>query len=271
MHLKQTLTLGTLAFPFIFGACGDATAPGTRSQVAVRFGQSAAGASVVSSIASLSQQGSSAAGAATLTVTGSNGTLNISNVSFIVSEVELDCAGDDDVGPSCADFKAAPTFVKLPFGTGVVNAATGGIPSGVYTELEFEVENLEVDADDDATERAQIAALRTLIRAAHPDFPDKASMIVEGTFTPTGSTQAIPFRTYFDAEIEIEMGLTPPLTVLDAVASRALSVDVQPARWLKRADGTVLDLSRLDYVRTGALVRFELEIKQGFRSVEYND
>ena len=267
---KHSLALGACALPLLLAGCSDAAGPDSSSRVAVRFGQSAS-SGVTPSIASLSAMGSSAGSNTPLVVSGSNGTLTITNVSFIVAEVELECQGDDDLRPACADFKAPPAFVRLPLGAGVVDVASAGVPSGSYTELEFEIEDLEDDLDDSATERAQYAALRSVIRAAYPDFPDKASMLVEGTFTPSGSTQSVAFRTYFDAEIEIEMGLTPPLVVSDAVASRALSVDVQPGMWFRRVDGTVVDLSRLDYGRTRSVVGLEVEVKQGFRAVKFDN
>ncbi len=270
VNVKFVSALSACGLAVVLGGCSDASGPNTQSNVAVRFGRSTA-SGVTPSIVSLSTVGSSASESAPLVVTGSNGTLSITNVSFIVAEVELECAGHTSVGPACADFKAAPSFVKLPLSAGTVDAASAGVPSGTYSDLEFQIENLEDDADASASKRAQTAALRSVIRAAYPDFPDKASLLVEGTFTPNGSTQAVAFRTYFNAEIKVEMGLMPPLVVTDAVASGALAVDVQPAMWFKRADGTVLDLSRLDYGRTGATASLEVELKQGFRSVKKED
>ena len=258
------------ALPLLVTGCGDSTSgPAQRPQIAVRFGLAAS--SVSPSVVQLQQQGRSVA--TNLVVTGSNGTLNITNVSFIVSKIEMDCnSNDSDSLPSCADFKAAPSFVKLPFGaSGVVAASANNIRAGEYTELEFKIKNLEDDEDDDALEIAQTVALRTAIRAMHADFPDKASMIIEGTFTPVGSMTAVPFRTYFDAEIEVEMNLVPPLRVVESIASRSLSVDVQPALWLKRADGTVIDLSTLDYSRTRSHLRIEVEMRTGFRTVKIED
>lgn len=272
MHPKFTLVLGMGALPLLLAGCSDAAGPAAGAKVAVKFGRAASSASLAVATSRSAQVGTGSNGS--LIVQGTNGTLTITNVSFIVAELELECVGEDDGPPgsaSCAEFKAPPSFVRLPLSTGVVDVANAGVPTGSYDELEFEVENLEADSDDDASERSQIAALRTMIRAAHPDFPDRASMIVEGTFTPSGTTQPIAFRTYFDAEIEVEMGLTPPLSISDAGANRALAVDVQPALWFRRSDGTVMDLSRLDYTRTRELVGFALEMQRGFRKVEFEN
>ena len=262
-ELRPTIAI---VMSLLLAACGDATAPASRSAVAVRFGSSTARAGAVSSaLASVQQQA-----ADELVLRGTNGTLRITNVSFIVAELELECERTVSAPVACAEFKAPPSFVKLPLGTGSVTAASTDVPAGAYTELEFEIENLEADSDDSATERAQVAALFTTIRAMHPDFPAKASMVVEGSFTPSGSTQATPFRTYFDAEIEVEMDLRPAFIVSSAGASRTLSVDVQPQQWFVRGDGTVMDLSRLDYSRTRALVEFEFEMDRGFRTVRFD-
>lgn len=270
MHRTSQFALGVFAVALLPAACSDATGPTTGSQVAVRFGRSTSSASLIPSTARFSRLGD---GADELVVQGTNGTLKITNVSFIVAEMELECEGDDDrpSAPACGEFKAPPSFVKLPLGSGMVDVASAGVPAGSYTELEFEVENVKPDDDDSSAKRAQIAALLASIRAVHADFPDRASMVVEGSFTPTGSAQPVAFRTYFDAEIEVEMDLSPPLSIGEAGAARALTVDVQPALWFKRSDGTVLDLSRLDFVRTRALVEFELEMEKGFRTVEFDD
>lgn len=249
----------------LLAACGDATGLGGRSAVAVRFGSSAAQTGVSAALSSVQAQA-----ADELVLRGTNGTLRITNVSFIVAELELECERTISVVTACAKFEAPPSFVKLPLGTGAVTVANTDVPAGAYTELEFEIENLEADSDDSASERAQIATLLTTIRALHPDFPAKASMVVEGSFTPTGATQATPFRTYFNAEIEVEMDLRPAFEVSSSAASRTLSVDVQPQLWFARGDGTVVDLSRLDYSRTRLLVEFEFEMDRGFRTVKFD-
>jgi len=70
----------------------------------------------------------------------------------------------------------------------------------------------------------------------------------------------VAFETYFDADIEVEMDLLPVLTIADGVASRDLTILLQPAAWFLRADGTVWDLKALE----GELIDFDLEIDDGF-------
>jgi hypothetical protein len=243
-----------LVLPFLLAACGVGGAPGT-AQVTVAFGVDAASAS--GSLAT-AQAGD------TLVLTGSNGVLELTTVAFIVSELELDC-DDDRTGP-CADFEAPPAFVVLPLGTGTVDVTSRAIPAGTYDELEFEVEDLDVDDDDGPTKRAQIEDLFEEIRVTYPDFPAEASMVVEGAFTPTGG-EAREFRVFFEAEVEVELDLMPPLTVAaDGTGSHSLVVDVQPAHWFVRLDGTVRDLSQFE----GELIELEVEIEDGFVDVEFD-
>ena len=144
-----------------------------------------------------------AAGPSEPALSGSNGELGLTTIAFIVSELELDCDDDGRTGP-CADFEAPPAFVVLPLGTGTVDVTSRAIPAGTYDELEFEVEDLDVDDEDGPTKRVQIEALVAEIRSIYPDFPAEASMVVESAFTPTDG-DARPFRVYFDAEVEVEI------------------------------------------------------------------
>lgn len=245
-----------LVLPFLLAACTVGGAPGT-AQVTVAFGVDAA--SAAGSLAATQ------ADDAPLRLTGSNGVLELTTVAFIVSELELDCDDDGRTGP-CADFEAPPAFVVLPLGSGTVDVTSRAIPAGTYDELEFEVEDLEVDDDDGPAKRAQIEALLAEIRATYPDFPAEASMVVEGAFTPTGGEER-EFRVFFDAEVEVEMELEPALVIeSDGTGSRSLVVDVQPARWFERANGTVRDLSQLE----GELIELEVEIEDGFVDVEFD-
>ncbi len=89
-------------------------------------------------------------------------------------------------------------------------------------------------------------------------------MLVVGSYTPApGGGTATSFSTYFEAEIEVEFDLDPPLVITDN-AGGSVVVDVSPDRWFIQADGSVLDLSAFDFTTTGQIVEFELEIEDGF-------
>lgn len=95
-------------------------------------------------------------------------------------------------------------------------------------------------------------------------------MLAIGTFTPTGGAP-VPFRVYFEAEVEIEMDLVPPVTVTDDGSGATFTVHIDPALWFKRADGTVMNLAALDYDATGSVVEFEFEMENGFTEIEFDD
>jgi len=225
---------------------------------------------------------------------GSNGTLSLEALWFIVSNFELEqveaacedggdavsanrVGDDDDDGEEhgdqgengedgdgdheheCEEFEAPPSFVQLPLDGATEPAVTQAVAAGVYRKVEFEIEDIEVDEDDDD---AEIGTLFDEIRARFPDWPERASMLATGTFTPTGGTP-VPFRVFFEAEIKIEREFDPPLD-LTAGDEATVTVVVDPAAFFMRPDGTVLDLSQFD----GQLVEFESEMEHGFSGVE---
>jgi hypothetical protein len=219
-----------------------------------------------------------------MTLSGTNGDLTIDEIRLIVAEVELD--GDDDLcedadgedsgsasssgSSDCAEFEAPPRFLDLPLDGQPVEAFVGLIPPGTYSELEFEIEDLE-DDEDDTQFAAEIAALRDAILEEFPDWPRKATALVVGSFTPDGG-DAQAFRVYIEAEIEIERELVPPLVVgEDGAAGADLTVDIRPDIWFMQNDGSVLDLTAYDYDETGQVLEFELEMEDGFTELEIDD
>jgi hypothetical protein len=211
-----------------------------------------------------------------LSITGSNGTLVITDVKMIVNEFELrrteidDCDDDDSSGPgSCGSFETEYFIADVPLGAGAVTVANDRIPSGTYTAMEFEVKDLEVDLDDDddVAESARINALLAQLRTTYANWPAGASMRIEGTFTPTGGV-AQPFVAYFDAEIEVEKLFTTPLVIDET--SAGVTIDLRLDLWFKNGDGTVRNLALNNCSTTCSLIEFEVEMEDGFE-VEFDD
>ena len=256
---KTLLTLISAAF---MAACGGGTGPGT--SVAIKFGTAGSAASP-SSAAMFSVAGGQA-GHDPAHIEGTNGELNLTGIWVIVEEFELEPVEvtDCDIEPepaSCADFEQQYFFIDVPLNGTTITVVSAPIPDGSYDELEFEVDDVVVDPDDpeEVAEADLIAALLLTVRGQFPNWPDAASMLVTGTWTPMGGS-AVAFETYFDADIEVELDLVPVLTVADGVASRELTILLRPDVWFLRADGTVWNLKD----REGQLVDFELEIEDGF-------
>ncbi len=175
---------------------------------------------------------------APLIVTGANGdTLQVDDIRFIVSEVELE--GDAD----SAEFETEnPFLVDLPLNSmEVVSVVNGRVPPGAYNEFEFEVEDAELDDDE---EEEEVQGLRDQIGETPyaGNWPDAASMVVEGSYTPNGG-DAQSFTSYYDAEIEVEIemeGRTFEVGTDDP--SRQLTVNLSPSSWFV-SDGTVQNLA----------------------------
>lgn len=255
--------------------CGDATGPGVGSQVALQFGTSPGTAASPA----LTPLGLAGAGALSIALPGSNGTLQLDTIHVVVSEFELERAdgfeGCDDVdsdmdsdgNDDCEEFDAGPLFLGLDLESGPTTVATALVPPGTYDEIEFEIEDLEDDDDDDG---ARIREIREAIQSQFPDWPREASMRVVGSFTPMGG-EPQPFVAYFEAEVEIELEFETPFVVTDDEASRTITVELDPGAWFARSDGSVWNLALYDYESTGQVVEFEFEMEQGFGGVDHDD
>lgn len=255
-------SVGAVLCALAAGACGDTTGPAGVDRVDVQF----------AAVTSAADPGSTQDGS--IELTGSNGTVRIDEMHIIVAEFELErtpdalCVDGDD-GDDCEEFEAGPSFVNVPLDGAGVLAVRHMVPAGTYHELEFEVEDLE-DDEDDPEEAQLIAALRTQIRAQFPDWPANASMLLVGSFTPTGG-DPVPFRVYFEAEIEIELDLVPPVVIDGAGGDPVFTVRIDPNLLVRNSDGTVRNFALLDYDATGRVVAFELEIENSITEVEFDD
>lgn len=211
------------------------------------------------------------------TISGTNGSIELEDLRVIVAEFELEAeegscdlatADDDD----CPEFESEPFFFQLPLDDSEITVASGLIPFGSYDGFEFEVEDLEDDPEDDDFVPSQGLLNQIRETEGFADWPDKASMIIVGTFTPEGSSTPEPFRVYAEAEVEVEITLSPPLVIDSETTDYALNIYVSPQDWLTRPDGSIIDLREFDFETTGGqLMEFEVEFEDGFKDVEIED
>lgn len=264
--------LSALVLLAALAACDSSTGPGNEDVVSVKF--RTVGPSALAAAPAGPSKAPGALGG--IPVEGSNGTLELEGLWMIVAEFELKgeerrenegCPGMD--GDDCHEFEAPPFFVELPLEDGFVSVATDQVPPGVYDRFEFEIEDLDDGDEEDGRGASELMAQ---IRAIHPDWPEEASLLVVGTFTPEGG-EPQPFRVYVDGEIEIERDLDPPLVVGDdeTVGAAAIVVEVNPRAWFQRSDGTVLELSDYDFGHTGHLLELGGELEHGFLHFDVED
>lgn len=202
-----------------------------------------------------------------LIIEGTNGTLRINDIRFIVAEFELDPSDVDEDSTEIEEFESNPFFVDLPLGEDTLGLANSDIQAGFYEELEFEVENLDFDEEE---EDAEHQALADSIRSEFADWPNEASMVLLGTFTPSDGDQK-SFKVFAEAEIEVELEFDPPLEVTEDNMQQVVLIQINPARWFERSDGTVLDLTDYDWDQHQQLLEFEAEFENGVEKIEVDE
>lgn len=205
-------------------------------------------------------------------ISGSNGTLRLEEIRFIVENFELDVADGED----SLDVEAPPSFLNLPLNsTDFASAGSFEIPPETYDEFEFEVDDLEADEDDSQEEQQQIEDLFNEIQniETFSNWPREASMVAIGTFTPTDG-EAQPFQTYMETEIEVERELSPPLEVTEDGLSRSLTVKMDPSLWFSRPDSDeVINLHtwQQNWENEEEMLEIENEFEEGVMSIEIDD
>jgi hypothetical protein len=242
---KKTLILAML--PLLW-ACEDATGPEDTGQVTVRFAaMTAAGmsAQLPATFASMAPT------AQAVPIDLGNGTV-IDDIRLILSEVELEgpdnaCLTGEDHG--CEEIEVGPFLVSL-LADDAGTEVEAEIPAGTYDELEFEVEDLEWDDDDDGSKQAVMADLLTQMQSAYEGFPSDASMVVHGTCATGGE-----FTVYFAAEIEVEKEFATPFVV---PGDQSILVHLDPSMWFM-SGGQPMDLCGMNGQTVDLEAEFEFE------------
>ena len=259
MRWKSALP-STLALPALLAlsACQDSVGP-AQGEVEVAF----------RTVPTLQGDGP----AASATMVGANGTLRLDRMLMVVGEFELEGAADacievvEDLNPfdDCESFEVAPFLLDLALDATAVTVVQEGVRAGTYSELEFEVEDISVD--DDGDDSVEITLLEGIVRSRVADWPDGASMLVEGVFFPLEGNPR-PFRVFIDAEVDIELGFDEPLVVRED-GRATITVVLDPSRWFSPSGVVVVDLSLFDFTGDDdELLELEVELEDGFTRVE---
>jgi len=279
--MKTPIKLTVLVL--FLAACDGSTGPGKGGNVAVKFSTG-----TTSSVSANLMSNGDLAARSDLTITGTNGTLVIDDIRFIVEELELRSSEttsacnddeeenehdddfrvaadgrsgsnddeDDNEGEDECEFEGGPFLVDLPLENGNATITTENVPAGTYDFLKFKIDDLEADDEDDDDEVANTPALLSQIRAVYPDFPSRASMVVHGTQNGT------PFTVYFRSKIKVKQAISPPLVV---PGDPSVTVHLDPSMWFK-VGNQVLNLATLN----GRLVDLGT-FSSGIKGIHHDD
>lgn len=245
-------------------ACdGSPVGLGDGATLSLGFRTTTSGSSTGSSLLAAHVPGLSPA----IQVSGDNGTLTLESIYLVVDEFKAG-VGDGDCDEqaaegSCARFEADPFFLDLPLeldGNGeseTEEVTTVSVPAGTYANFKFEVK--EPDA-------ALLDEIRDPAGHGIEDWPAEASVLVEGDF------EGEPFRAFFSGEVRVELPIDPALEVADE-SSTGVTVVLNPQLWFENGDGTVMDLTELDFDPVAGEPVTELEVKflDGFEKIEVNE
>jgi hypothetical protein len=265
MHSSILLLFSILAWT----GCETTSENGGQGELTLQF------QTITSSTSAKVSVGESAQLNDTLRVSGSNGTLVIDDIRFIVEDFELERSEgecEDLEGAAeenCEEFESEPFFVDLPLEGEVLELGTSSIEPGLYSELEFEVDDLELD-EEESEERQAKEELITIVKTEFPDWPESSSMVITGTFIDSEGTESA-FKAFAEAELEIELEFNPPLEVSENTVNKLLKVNINPAQWFLQTDGSVVDLSQYDFDSTGNILELEVEVENGFTSIEIEE
>jgi hypothetical protein len=261
MRLRATFLPASSALVLALTACSDGTSPESSAQVTLSFvSATAAGASSPSAGVSGPLRAVDA--------TGANGTLTIDEVQIVVDEFKLESVADacEEAGPGgCAPFETPPYFLDLPLDAVPIDIGASAVSAGTYVALKLETKDFESSVGDPGP---PMDALRAEVLAEFPDWPASASLRVAGSFDPIDEGTARDFVVYFHAEVKVELGFDPALSLLEGDEEIRIVVEVDPVAWFTLPGGMVSDLSELDYETTGEVVDFEAKMADGFTKIE---
>lgn len=197
-------------------------------------------------------------------IEGSNGTLSITDVRFILDGVALEVQSAESEEPETIEID--PVFVDVPLDLSEFELLVAQVPLGSYSGLQFAIDNVASDDDDD--DPATDAAMADVVREVFADWPDEASVVFVGMFEPNDGSDARPFTIYVGAKVTVDLVLDPPVHLTEEHVEKALKIVMNPFDWIPdwvpEHEGPVFDPSPFDYGSTGDVIPFVLSIGDAF-------
>ncbi|MFH2115750.1 MAG: hypothetical protein ABIJ86_14720 [Spirochaetota bacterium] len=120
------------------------------------------------------------------------GIINLTIAKVVVKEIQFE---QDGLADDAGEFEFnGPFIADLVANTLDPQPATTDLPSGTYTQVEFKIDKVEGDEEDETG--------TTLVVDTDPLFGH--SILLEGSYTPTGGV-AVPFTYTFDIDAEFQL------------------------------------------------------------------
>ena len=215
--MNKTKVLTTLAlismFALLIAGCDSTTEPATDGTLSL--------SAMYSTLPSGTTRilGKSSGAVAEITVT---------RARFVIRDIKFKSVGEDSL-----NFKTAPFVLDLNL-TGAAQTISS-IPAkfGDYRRVEFDVHRVE---------QPEISSLPAADQPPFAEFlaGERYSIIVEGTYTPTGgSPGSFIYRSKVDAKQKLD--LDPPLVINENSTSVNTTMLISSDAWFRDAAGALVD------------------------------
>ncbi len=162
--------------------------------------------------------------------TGTVAELTVTRARFVLRDIKFKSVGEDSL-----NFKTAPFVLDLNLAGASQTVSSVPAKFGEYRRIEFDVHRVE---------QPIIAGLPADQQAQFADFlaGERYSIIIEGTYTPTGGTPAaFVYRSKVDAKQKLD--LDPPLIIDEGSTEVNTTMLISSADWFRNQQGDLVDPS----------------------------
>ena len=154
--------------------------------------------------------------------------ISISRARFVIRDIKFKSAVEDSLS-----FRTDPFVLDLALTGATQSVAAVPAAFGDYRRVEFDVHRVE---------QPEIAALPVDQQGQFSEFlaGQRYSIIIEGTFTPTGGT-ATPFTYRSKVDAKQKINLDPPLVIGEGTTEVNTTLLVSSDGWFRNQQGTLVD------------------------------
>lgn len=154
--------------------------------------------------------------------------ITITRARFVIRDIKFKSVGEDSL-----NFKTAPFVLDLNLSGASQTISSIPAKFGDYRRVEFDVHRVE---------QPEISSLPAADQPPFAEFlaDERYSIIVEGTYTPTGGSPAsFIYRSKVDAKQKID--LDPPLVISEGSTSVNTTMLISSDAWFRDSGGALVD------------------------------